>query len=127
MKKILICIECPNGCVLSVDIEEGKVASVTGHTCPKGEKYACEEIESPKRVLTSSVLAEGLSLKMIPVRTDGPIPKEKLIEAMKEIKGLKVREGLRAGDVIRRNFLGLNVNLIATRESMKESISRRSI
>ena len=121
MKKKLICIECPNGCVLSVDIEEGKVVRVSGHTCPKGEQYAFAEVESPKRVLTSSVLAEGLSLKMIPVRTDGPIPKEKLFEAMRAIKSIKMREDLRAGDIIRENFLGLNVNLIVTRASFKKA------
>ena len=58
---------------------------------------------------------------MIPVRTDGPIPKEKLFEAMKEIKGVRVTEGLCAGDIILKDFLGLNVNLIATRKSMKEA------
>ncbi|MFA5260913.1 MAG: DUF1667 domain-containing protein [Candidatus Omnitrophota bacterium] len=120
MKKKLICIECPKGCALSVDIEEGRVVSVSGYQCPKGEQYAFAEIERPRRVLTSSVLAEGLSLKMIPVRTDGPIPKEKIFEAMKEIKEIRVRESLRAGDIIREDFLGLNVNLIATRESLKK-------
>jgi len=118
MKKKLVCIECPKGCVLSVEIEDGKVVSVTGHQCPKGEKYAFNEIENPLRILTSSVLAEGMALKMVPVRTDGPIPKEKLMDAMKEIKEIRVREALRPGDPVRKNFLGLNVNLIATRESL---------
>jgi len=121
VKKKLICIECPKGCVLSVDIEEGKVVQVSGHQCPKGENYAFAEIESPQRILASSVLAEGLTLKMIPVRTDGPIPKEKLFEAMKEIKKVRVTEGLCAGDIILKDFLGLKVNLIATRKSMKET------
>jgi CxxC motif-containing protein len=118
VKKRLICIECPNGCVLSADIEDGKVVRVSGHTCPKGEQYAFAEIESPQRILTSSVLAEGLTLKMIPVRTDGPIPKEKLFEAIEEIKRVRVREDLCPGDMILKNFLGLNVNLIATRGSI---------
>jgi len=117
VKKRLICVECPKGCVLFVDVEEGKVVSVTGHACPKGEAYAFSEIESPQRLLTSSVLAEGLSLKMIPVRTDKPIPKERIFEAMKEIKEIRVREDVRAGDIIRENFLGLNAHLIATRGS----------
>lgn len=120
MNKKLICIECPKGCVLSVVCEEGRVVSVSGHSCPRGEAYAFAEIENPRRILTSSVLAEGLTLKMIPVRTDTPIPQGKILEAMAEIKTIRVRKDVRAGDVIRENFLDLNVNLIATRDSPKE-------
>jgi len=120
MNKKLICIECPKGCVLSVACKEGKVVSVSGHSCPRGEAYAFAEIDNPQRVLTSSVLAEGLTLKMIPVRTDNPIPKGKILEAMEEIKAIRVDKDVRAGDSICKNFLDLNVNLIATRDSFKQ-------
>lgn len=116
MKRKLTCIECPKGCMLLVDIENSRVVQVSGQECPKGEKYAVSEIENPLRILTSTVLAEGLSLKMVPVRTDKPIPKGVLSEAMREIKKLKVSEPVRVGDVIVENFLGLGVNLVATRE-----------
>ena len=66
MIKKLTCIECPKGCVLSVDVENCRVVEIAGSECPKGEKYAVAEIEYPTRILTSTVLAEGLPLKMIP-------------------------------------------------------------
>lgn len=115
MIKKITCIECPKGCTLSVDIENCRVVKLSGNECPKGEKYAISEIESPLRVLTSSVLAEGLALKMVPVRTDKPIPKLKLMEAMREIKKIRVSRPLNAGEVIAENFLKLGVNLISTR------------
>lgn len=112
----LICIECPKGCGLSVDIENYRVINVTGNTCPKGKDYAISEIENPIRILTSTILAEGLALKMIPIRTDSPIPKTKILEAMKEIKKIRINKPVSTGEIIVKNFLGLGVNLISTRQ-----------
>ncbi len=117
MKKILTCIECPKGCRLIVDVEDGKMSKVTGNECPKGEEYAISEIENPVRTLTSTILGHGLDLKMIPVRTDKPIPKSRIFEAMNEIKKINVKKPLNRGDVIVKNFLGLDVDLIATRKA----------
>jgi CxxC motif-containing protein len=116
MTKKIRCIECPKGCSLSVDIENGKVVSITGYECPKGKKHAISEIENPVRILTSTVLSQGLELKMIPVRTDRPIPKAALKKAMKEIKQIRINQPVRVGTVIVENFLNLGINLIATRD-----------
>jgi len=116
MIKKLTCIECPKGCLLSIDIENCRVVKVSGNECPKGEKYAIQEIENPMRILTSAVLTEGLSLKMVPVRTDKPIPKSKIMEAIDEIKKTRLKSPVKCGFVIAENFLGLGVNLLATRE-----------
>jgi CxxC motif-containing protein len=114
--KKLTCIECPKGCRLIVDIENSKVIRVIGNKCPKGEPYAAAEIENPVRILTSAVLCQGLSLKMLAVRTDKPIPKSRIFEAMKEIKKIRVTESLKSGDIIVKNFLNLGVNLITARK-----------
>jgi CxxC motif-containing protein len=116
MTNKLTCIECPKGCVLSIDVEDGRVVRVSGHKCPKGQTYAASEIENPVRVLTSTVLAQGLSLKMVPVRTDRPIPKARVLAAMAEVKRIRVDKPLKAGAVVVKGFLGLEANLIATRE-----------
>jgi CxxC motif-containing protein len=117
MTKKLTCIECPEGCRLTVDIEDFKIIKIAGNKCPKGEGYAISEIKNPARILTSSVLSQGLELKMIPVRTDKPIPKSRIFEAMNAIKKIKVKKPLNIGDIIVKNFLGLGVNLIATRRA----------
>lgn len=118
MIKNVTCIECPQGCSLRVDIENCRVVKVEGEKCPKGKDYAFSEIENPRRVLTSAVVGRGLSLKMIPVRTDKPIPKSKLIEAMDEIKRLRLDKPLRTGEVMVRDFLGLGADLIVTRDCL---------
>jgi CxxC motif-containing protein len=114
MSKEIICIECPVGCSLSVDRENCRVVRVQGNKCPKGEVYAVSEIENPTRILTSSVLSHGLALKMVPVRTDKPIPKGRLTEAMQAVKRVRLKKNVRAGEIIVRNFLNLGVNLIST-------------
>ena len=115
MKKEIICIECPKGCPLEVDIESGKVIAVSGNKCPKGKEYAQSEIEDPRRILTSSVLCEGLDIRMLPVRTGQPIPKARLMEAMEAVKKIRVSGSVKAGDVIAADFLG--TTLIASRDA----------
>jgi CxxC motif-containing protein len=122
MKQELICIECPKGCPMGVDIENGKLLSVSGNKCPKGKEYAQSEIEDPRRILTSSVLCEGLDIRMLPVRTDQPIPKAQLMAAMEEIKKTRVRRAVKAGDKV-GEILG--VNIISTRNADALAISMR--
>ena len=80
MTKDLICIECPRSCVLKVCVESCRVVRVSGEKCPKGKDYAVSEVENPRRIFTSTVSSSGLVLKMIPVRTDKPIPKDRILE-----------------------------------------------
>lgn len=115
MVKKITCIECPKGCTLVVGIENCRVVKVSGNECPKGERYAISEIENPVRVLTSAVLTDGLPIKMLPVRTDKPIPKDKMELAMSNIKKIKVDKPVAAGDILVKDFMGLGVDLIATR------------
>lgn len=115
MTKNMICIECPKSCALSVDIEGCKVTKVLGAKCPRGVKYAISEAENPVRILTATIIAEGLELKLVPVRTDKPIPKKDIFTAVGEIGKMRIRKPLKAGDTIADNFLGLGVKLVATR------------
>ena len=113
MKKELICIECPKGCTMAVDVENGKAARVSGNMCPKGAEYAAAEIEDPRRILTATVLCEGLDIRMLPVRTDTPISKTVIMQAMDAVRKIRVDRPVRAGDVIADDFF--NARLIATR------------
>ena len=74
-------------------------------------------MKKPMRILTATVAAEGLALKMVPVRTDKPIPKARMMEAAAAIMKLKITKPVRQGEVVVKNLLGLKANLIATRSS----------
>ena len=116
MIKKLTCVECPNGCLLSVAVENKKVVAVEGNECIKGERYGKCEVENPVRFITSTVFAKGLSLRMVPVRTDKPVPKAKMEKAMEQIRKARITEPVKVGDVIIENLLNLGINLIASRE-----------
>jgi CxxC motif-containing protein len=115
MTRQLICIECPLGCVLSADIDNDKVVQTRGNKCPKGEAYVVSEVENPRRIFTATVLAQDLALKMIPVKTSQPIPKARVSEAALEVKKIKITKPVSLGEVLAGNFLGLGVDLVATR------------
>ena len=118
MEKELTCIECPIGCGLTLEIENCKVLKVSGNKCPKGEPYAVSEIENPTRILTATVKAvRGLPLKMVPVRTDRPIPKNRIFEAMEVIQAAIIEKQAREGEVVIENILGMGANVIVTREA----------
>lgn len=116
MTKQLVCVECPKGCILMVEIKGKQVVSVKGNECPKGEKYAYLEASNPARVLTTTVVGKGLKMMMVPVKTDRPLPKDKLLETMIEIKHIFVDHPVFVGDIISHDICGLGVNLIATRD-----------
>ena len=68
MKRNLTCIVCPIGCTLEVELIDGKVVSVKGNTCPRGEKYAISECTNPERMVTTTIRCENG--KVLPVKTD---------------------------------------------------------
>lgn len=118
-KKELICIGCPLGCMLSVEMNEGEVRRVEGNTCPRGEQYAKKECTNPTRIVTSSVMVEGGSISMVSVKTESDIPKGKINECMKELKGIRVSAPIHIGDVIIKGVAGTPVNVIATKQIEK--------
>ena len=123
MKKTFICIECPKGCGLHVEINEDQVLEISGNECPLGEKYALSESINPTRILTSTVLTEGMPLKMVPVKTDKPIPKGSIFKAIEEVKKARITRPLRVGDIVVENIADSGANLIATRECLSDSPS----
>jgi len=94
------CIVCPLGCSIDVEIENGKVLGVTGHTCPRGQEWAVEEVTRPRRVVMSVVPVEGGALPTVSVKTAEPVPKEKIPELMRFLAKLKLRAPIKIGDVV---------------------------
>ena len=44
MLKEFTCIICPNGCEIEAEIADGKILSLEGAACPKGEAYVRQEL-----------------------------------------------------------------------------------
>ena len=111
----LICIGCPLGCPLTVEMEGNEVKSVAGNTCPRGEAYAKKELTNPTRIVTSTVRVAGGKLAMVSVKTESDIPKGKIFDCVKALKDVEVTDPVKIGDVIVENVAGTGVNVIATK------------
>lgn len=119
MKKTFVCIECPKGCRLIAESEGSRLISVSGQQCPRGEAYARAETENPQRFVTGTVRCEGLNLKRLPVRTDRPVPKDRVAPIMQEIRTIVITQPLGCGALVQERILGLDANLVATRRIQK--------
>ncbi|MHA1410254.1 MAG: DUF1667 domain-containing protein [Candidatus Odinarchaeia archaeon] len=120
MKKTITCIVCPIGCDITVEYEKTsagllKVIVIEGNQCPKGERFVIKEIENPERTIASSVKVEGGELPLVSVRTDRPIPKNKIFDVMREINKIILKAPVKRNQIIIKNVLGLDANIIATR------------
>ncbi len=118
----ITCIGCPLGCKIKVETGE-KGFKTTGEGCPRGVAYAKDELTAPKRVLTAVVAVEGREI-LLPVKTAKAIPKEKLFEAMAEIKQIRVKPPVTIGQIVWENLAGTGVGLVAGKDvglSQKET------
>lgn len=111
-EKDLICICCPRGCHLHVN----KDLKVTGNFCPRGEKYAKQEVLSPERVITSTVLVDGGEEPLCSVKSERPIPKGKLFDAMKDIDSLTVKAPILMGQILLKDLANTGISLVSTME-----------
>lgn len=108
--KELICITCPRGCHLKVD---ENTLTVTGNTCEKGAEYGKNEVTNPVRVLTSIV--KTCRGRVCSVKTDRPIPKDKIFDIMDTLKTVELKDSIAIGDIVVKDVCGTGANWIATK------------
>lgn len=115
-EQVINCIVCPNSCSLQVKYCNKEVIEVQGASCERGIEYATNEIVNPVRNIITTVKVNGGILPLVSVRSDKPIPKNKLIEAVKFLQGVEVDAPIAFHGIIFKDILGTRVNVIATRE-----------
>jgi len=116
--KVIRCIVCPTGCQIKA-ISKGSEISFEGYTCKRGLEYAEQEYYEPKRILTTTIRVENGLLPLIPVRSNKPILKDRLRDALNEIAQAEVKAPIKMGDVLIENILELDANIIASRNLAK--------
>ena len=114
MKRDLICITCPNSCRLSAELLDDGRITVTGNTCKRGEVFAENELKRPMRSLTTTVRTTFPQIPVLPVRTNGEIPKNMICHVMGILSGLRLNKKFRCGDVIIQDVAGTGCDVIAT-------------
>ena len=114
-KRDLTCICCPLGCALTVEIDGSEVKGVTGNGCKRGAEYGPKEVTNPTRIVTSSVKVTGGSESVVSVKTASDIPKGKIFDVVKALKGISIAAPVHIGDVVLADAAGTGVDIIATK------------
>lgn len=103
--KNLTCILCPKGCRMSAD----EAGNVTGAGCEKGVPYAREEMRRPTRTVTTTVRVENGTIRMLPVKSAAPVPKEKMLSVVEALAKVRVRAPVALGQVILSDAGGADI------------------
>ena len=113
MERNMTCILCPRGCAMTVRGEVGGL-QVVGNSCPKGQEYAVNECTNPVRTVTSTVRVSNREDTMVSVKTAAPVPKEKMMEVMAQLRSITVSAPVKIGDVVLTGVFGTDI--IVTKE-----------
>ena len=116
----LICIMCPLACRVLVSADDdGHILDVVHHQCKEGREYAIAEYRFPARVLTTVILTAAASRHLLPVRSNKPIPKTRLMEVMHSLSKIRIKPPVKMAQVIVSNIAGTGVDMISTDELVK--------
>lgn len=115
MKKEIICISCPIGCHLSVEINGLNEITVGNNLCKRGEVYGREECVAPKRIVTAVVKTTSKQNPYVPVKIEAPILKKDIFALLRELYSLELQAPVRRGDVVIENHNHTGIRVVATR------------
>ena len=114
-KRERTCINCPMGCRITVTMEGDDIIAVEGNTCKRGYLYACNEVRTPVRTVTSTVRVEGGVSDRVSCKTKEPVPKIKVFEVMEAINKASCKAPVAIGDVIISDCAGTGIPVVATK------------
>ena len=110
-----ICISCPAGCHLEIT-RDGENINVSGNNCPRGVKYAQQELTDPRRIVTAVVFAAGNKRICIQVKSSAPVPMKLIPELLKELYSLRIPLPVGIGEVILKDFRSTGIDVVASSE-----------
>ena len=111
----LTCINCPMGCRITVTMEGDDIIAVEGNTCKRGFVYACNEVKSPVRTVTTTIKVIGGTVDRVSCKTKEPVPKDKIFEVMEAINKASCKAPVAIGDVLVEDCAGTGIPVIATK------------
>lgn len=115
-EKELICISCPLGCVVKVELDDGVINNISGYSCKRGIAYAKKEITDPVRIVTSTIKVVGGEKPLVSVKTKQHVPKNSIFKCMDEIRQKVVNAPVALGDILIDNVAQTGVEVVATKD-----------
>jgi len=122
--KQFTCIGCPIGCPLQLEHKGNEVIEISGHECNRGAKYARQEFKDPRRRTSTTIAISGAMRGRLPVKVTEPIPKDRVMEAVRMIHELHIEAPVELGRVLIKDFLGeKGVHVVACRSMQRKFMS----
>ena len=117
----ITCISCPMGCDVEIEVnDDDEIVEIEGNNCKAGEEYVKNEYHNPTRVLPTTARVKGGVLPLVPVKTNKPMPKPLLDDAMAEIAKVELEAPVKLGDIVIEDILDTGVDIVATRDLPKK-------
>jgi CxxC motif-containing protein len=110
-----LCIGCPLGCRLEVEVRDRDIVEVRGSSCKKGVAFGRSEHTHPERVATTTVAVTGAAWPRLPVKTLAPVPKALVRDVCAALHEIVVAAPVGVGDVVLADVCGTGVDVVATR------------
>jgi CxxC motif-containing protein len=99
---------------------DGDNIDVTGNTCKRGYDYGVKEVTNPTRVVTTTVpVSDGVDLR-VSCKTSGDVPKDKMIDVIKDLTEVSINAPVAIGDVIKANVANTGIDIVATKNVSKK-------
>jgi len=116
----IVCILCPVGCKINVEIKDGEVTRIENAECKRGIDYSVQEVKSPVRDFFTTIRVKGGRIPLLSVRSTKPVPKDMLMAYASELARIVVSAPVRLGDTIVENILESGIDIVATKDIEKE-------
>jgi CxxC motif-containing protein len=113
--KTFKCQVCPVGCTLSISHKNDEL-TVEGNKCSRGLEYAKSVYETSPQILFGRCLLSNASMGRLPVKTSEAVPSNLKNEVMEIIRNTSVKAPIIKGQVIIKNILDLNIDVISMRK-----------
>jgi CxxC motif-containing protein len=115
----MVCINCPLGCRMELEIEDGEIKAVQHNSCKRGIEYAQQEFYDPRRMVTATAAITGGAMNRVPVRTTEPIPINHINGVLQAIYTLNLFAPLKIETAVIKNFADTGIDVITTRNIPK--------
>ena len=116
----LVCIVCPNSCEMEVHLDGDEIKSIKGNLCPRGIDYVRKELLSPERNIASTIEVSGGVISLVSVKSAKEIPRERIMDVMDAIAGVKIEAPVKAGDILVNDVAGTGVDIVATKNVLSD-------
>jgi CxxC motif-containing protein len=90
--------------------------SSLGEGCQRGGMWIRREIESPMRTVTTSVLVRGGDAVCASVRTQNPVPLERVWDVVRALRDVELDAPVDIGQTVMTDPAGVVTTVIATRK-----------